>query len=159
MEEDGSYFVWVPRYAYKITPKTYSEKAGIIDVKFINGTGNTAYDGTKCAIATSNPDKTPNNIDSTSQYIVHPAFCTDVNMGGYNQELEGIWVAKYEASRESNTGGTSTTGIRAVSKPNVQSWSNVTIGNWYTQAYNYNRSIDSHLIKNSEWRSSSLFNP
>jgi len=178
MEEDGSYFVWVPRYAYKITPAPSTlpseTNAGTIDVKFIKGTGNTAYDGTTCTIATSNPDKTPNNIDSTTQYIVHPAFCEDVNMGGYATNLEGIWVAKYESSREDSTDGTnwitietteesignifttkagniSSTKKRVVSKPNVTSWKNIYIKNCYINAYNYNRSLDSHLMKNSEW--------
>jgi len=173
MEEDGSYFVWVPRYAYKLKPKTDTEEAGTIDVKFVNGTGSVAYDGTACTIVTS-------NVDSSTQYIVHPAFCTDVNMGGYGTNLEGIWVAKYESSREdstngttwvpttennggsnhltSNAGNTSTTKIRVVSKPNVTSWRNIQIGNCYANAYNYKRSIDSHLIKNSEWRSLCLLN-
>jgi len=184
MEEDGSYFVWVPRYAYKITPAPSTEEsetnAGTIDVKFINGTGNTAYDGTECTIATSNEDKTPNNIDSTTQYIVHPAFCTDVNMGGYGENLEGIWVAKYESSREdsadgstweattdskggsdnltTNAGNTSTTQIRVVSKPNVTSWRYIQIQSMYCNGYNYNRSLDSHMMKNSEWRSSGVLN-
>jgi len=178
MEEDGSYFVWVPRYAYKLTkaPSTKPSKtnSGTIDVKFINGTGNTAYDGTTCTIATSNVDKTPNNIDSTTQYIVHPAFCEDVNMGGYAENLEGIWVAKYESSQENSVDGTNwtaretieksignnlttkagntdTTKIRVVSKPNVTSWRYIDVGKCYANAYNYNRSIDSHLMKNSEW--------
>jgi len=181
MEEDGSYFVWIPRYAYKITPAPSTEasetNAGTIDVKFINGIGNTAYDGTTCTIATSNADKTPNNIDSTTQYIVHPAFCEDVNMGGYETNLEGIWVAKYESSKENSTdgntwspssgsdklttkaGNTSATQIRVVSKPNVESWTNIKRENCDTNAFYYNRSIDSHLMKNSEWRSSGLFNP
>jgi len=180
MEEDGSYFVWIPRYAYKITPKADTEEAGIIDVKFIDGTGNTAYDGTTCAIAISNADKSPNNIDSTNQYVVHPAFCTDVNMGGYGDNVEGIWVAKYESSREDSAdgtiwspttisdeesnhittkaGNTSSTKTRVVSKPNVRSWRNITIGNCYTNAYNYSRGIESHLMKSSEWRSSGILN-
>jgi len=173
MEEDGSYFVWIPRYAYGVIAKG-SQKAGMIDVKFINGTGNTAYDGTTCTIATSN------STDSTKQYVVHPAFCENVNMGGYETNLEGIWVAKYEASREDSADGitwaptTETTGggnyittnagnaddekIRVVSKPNVRAWGNIQISHCYKNAYNYNRGLDSHLIKNSEWRSRGLFN-
>jgi len=184
MEEDGSYFTWIPRYAYKITQKAPSTEpsdtnAGTIDVKFIKGTGNIAYDGTTCTIAKSNADKTPNNIDSTTQYIVHPAFCEDVYMGGYDQELEGIWVAKYESSQENTTNGITwnstepldesggnvkttnaiigigeteeSTKIRVVSKPNVASWRWITIGNCYTNGYYYNRALDSHLMKNSEW--------
>jgi len=163
---DRSYFVWIPRYAYKITPAPSTtpsaNNSGTIDVKFINGTGNKAYDGTTCTIATS-------NIDSTSQYIVHPAFCTDVNMGGYETNLTGIWVAKYESSMETNGSATTTTNdtignvvisntIKVVSKPNRTSWRYITVGNCYTNGYNYNRNLDSHLMKNSEWRSLCLSN-
>jgi len=136
---DGSYFVWVPRYAYKITQTTStssgSTNRGTIDVKFMNGTGNTAYDGTACKVATS-------NISTTSQYVVHPAFCSNVNMGGYGTNLTGIWVAKYKASGNASK-------IKFV--PDAVAFRNVTIGNCYTYSYNYNRSLDSHFIKNSEW--------
>jgi len=176
--EDGSYFVWIPRYAYKLTKAPSTEpsvtNAGAIDVKFVEGTSNKAYDGTICTITKSNADGTPNNIDSTTQYIVHPAFCEDVNMGGYAQDLEGIWVAKYESSQETSTdgtnwtatkttdsnvgnvlttkaGNTSSTKIRVVSKPNVTSWRNGYIGTFYTNGLYYNRTLDSHMMKNSEW--------
>jgi len=180
--EDGSYFVWIPRYAYRITkaPSTVESNtnAGTVEVKFINGTGNIAYDGTICTIATSKQENMPNNIDSTSQYVVHPAFCEDVNMGGFEENLKGIWVAKYESGREDSkdgvtwkptteayggenklttnaliaTGGTEEeVKIRVVSKPNVMSWRYITIGNCFTNGYYYNQALSSHLIKNSEW--------
>jgi len=146
VDENGSYYVWIPRYAYKLTkaPSTTASEtnAGKIDVKFIQNKTAKASDGTSCTIATS-------NIDSTSRYIVHPAFCTNVNMGGYGTELSGIWVAKYEACNVSN---------KPVSKPNTSSWRSIKIGDCYTTAYNYNRAMDSHLMKNSEWRSLCVLN-
>ena len=36
------------------------------------------------------------------KYIVHPAFETNVNLGGWDSDLSGIWVAKYEISMEKN---------------------------------------------------------
>ena len=48
-----SYFVWIPRYAYKInytTPGTPS-RGGTIDVKFLKGMSNIASDGTVCKYA------------------------------------------------------------------------------------------------------------
>ena len=160
--EDGSYFVWIPRYAYKITKPVDNQDFGTIDIKFINGAGRTAYDGTTCTIATANPDGTPNNIDSTTQYVVHPAFCSDVNMGGFGEEQNGIWVAKYETSQERNGVATVTSNssignvvvnstIKEVSKPDRSTWRNSSVGNMYTNGYNYNRSLDSHMMKNSEW--------
>ena len=78
-------------------------------------------------------------------------------------------MAKYEASMENASGvnvNTSTAAIgnvalsssaKLVSKPNVMSWRNINIANMYNNSYNYNRTYDSHLVKNSEWRSSSIF--
>ena len=71
-------------------------------------------------------------------------------------------MAKYEMSMEINGVATTTNGsstgnvltsdtIKAVSKPGVTSWRWITIGNMYTNAYNYAREKESHLMKNSEW--------
>jgi len=155
VDKNGSYYVWIPRFAYKITPASDGASAGTIDVKFIKDKTAVAGDGTTCTIATS-------NIDSTNGYVVHPAFCTDVNMGGYGKELSGIWVAKYEASQEENGAHVQTdyqaTGdvagndtIKAVSKPDVTSWHYITIQKCMRNAFDSNRGMDSHLMKNSEW--------
>ena len=92
-----------------------------------------------------------------SEYIVHPAFNaysagTSVNsLGNWNRELTGIWVAKFEASRTdadySNAG--SADSIKAV--PSVKSINNVTINEAYNYALQMNTSMNSHLMKNSEW--------
>lgn len=141
---DGSYWVWIPRYEYKVTaaPSTTASEtnAGKIDLKFISKTQTTADAG----------------------YTIHPAFTTDVNNGGWDSELDGIWVAKYEMSMEKD--GTATTTVdsssgnvsisnmvKMVSKPNVSSWRYINIANSYTNSYNYDRKKESHLIKNSEW--------
>jgi len=153
--EDGSYWVWIPRYEYKIDYKTNGviqgineddSKAGIIDVKFIKTT-------------TTHP---------ASGYIIHPAFTNNVDAGGWDSELSGIWVAKYQMSMEDNNGihiTTSTSAIgnvalsdtvKAVSKPGVSSWICINIANCYENSRNYGDSIghpeyESHLMKNSEW--------
>ncbi len=36
-------------------------------------------------------------------------------------------------------------------KPNVYSWRNSTVNNFFMSAYNFNRSLDSHMMKNTEW--------
>ena len=152
---DGSYFVWIPRFAYKITNDALGGTpadtlAGTIEVEFI---------GT---------DVTAENVKQRlgDGYIVHPAFCDEsVNVyenGGWNSELPGIWVAKYEMSMQTGEKHTETsdakvgdvttdTTIKAVSKPNVSSWRWISIGNSYTNGMKYDRSKDSHMMKNSEW--------
>jgi len=150
--ELGSMFVWIPRYAYKITYYTDANKTtvsssqtayGSIDVKFINGVGNIAWDKTQCRYA---------NWDSSSNdYIVHPAFTADANFGGGFGQLSGLWIAKFESSRSDATAtseGNSNT-LKAV--PSVTSWRNTTTGDMYKYAKAYNTTLKSHMLKNSEW--------
>ncbi len=123
---DGSYWVWIPRYEYKITYTNSSDRSqgGNIDINFIPVT----------------------QTSSTSGYRIHPAFedgsDTNFTNGEWDKELAGIWVMKYEASNSSNT---------PKSIPGVTSWRNITIGNMYTYSLNYDTTKGSHLIKNSEW--------
>ena len=178
--EDGSYWVWIPRYAYKITYYTDSNKAtvsetktqyGDIDVLFMSGTSNTYYRAT---------DGTQQTLPEG--YKVHPAFqamtteadLTTNPLGKWDTELEGIWVAKYKASREdstdngatwnpttvsyggsnnltTNAGNTSATQIRVVSKPSVKSWCSIYQTNIYTNCENMYPTLNTHQMKNSEW--------
>lgn len=142
---DGSMFIWIPRYAYKITKGYHEnlENGGIIEVEFLSGT-----------------------TASKNDYIVHPAF----KFG--NEELQGIWVAKYEASK------TESTDIETISfKENTLSMidydfnqilyhcrrmENQNIYGWKAQTgtllntgdiLDDNNNFDTHLIKNVEWGS------
>lgn len=108
---DGSMWVWIPRYAYKITYYTDSSKNtksdvktqyGSIDVVFLIGTTDNYYDENgilKTAQRQENINQAP--IDPTSDFTVHPAFTDESNInyanGGWDSELTGIWVAKFEA--------------------------------------------------------------
>ena len=131
--EDGSYWVWIPRYEYKILSGEGTSTTGKIDVKFIPTTQITADEG----------------------YKIHPAFqdgtSNNFKNGEWDSELAGIWVAKYEVSRSDATitGAGSSNTMKVV--PNVHSWINIQIGNMYEKAYNYDRARESHLMKNSEW--------
>ena len=91
--EDGSMWVWIPRFAYKITGET-------IDVKFLIGTTDNYYENDE--IKTAQRQKTADEIiDSTKEYTVHPAFTNESSInyanGGWDKELTGIWVAKFAA--------------------------------------------------------------
>lgn len=146
---DGSYWVWIPRYEYKILSGEGTSTAGKIEVKFITTSQTTADEG----------------------YKIHPAFRNGTSNhfknGEWDSELAGIWVAKYEMSMETDSNHTetssleignvltknagNTSNIRAVSKPSVSSWRSISNGNAYTNAYHYDRSKESHVMKNSEW--------
>ena len=148
--EDGSMWVWIPRYAYSITsgyhqsgaeinPTNPEEGAGTIEIKFLKDSSNIAYDGTS----------TWDNVSGQGKWNIHPAF-------NYGQEVSGIWVAKFEASPEGATTNTSNseyngTGKKLQVKPGVSSWRSITISNIYTVCKNYNSALNSHMMKNDEW--------
>ena len=125
MTEDGSMWVWIPRYAYSITSGYHSSSAGTIEIKFLKDSSNVAYDGTS----------TWNNVSGQGKWNIHPAF-------NYGQEVSGIWVAKFEASNSSG---------KIKVEPGVQSWRNITVNDIYTNCLNYNKTLNSHMMKNDEW--------
>ena len=102
MTEDGSMWVWIPRFAYKITYKTGNKSdGGTIDVKFLIGTTDQYYDDEGNLQTAKRAKSATEEVDTTSDYYVHPAFTdeSDINYanGGWDSELTGIWVAKFEA--------------------------------------------------------------
>ena len=117
---DGSYWVWIPRFAYKIS----QEK---VDIIFLQN--KTTLD--------------KNSEEISNDYIVHPAFSSNVEQGGWNEEITGFWVSKFEAAKNEN-------GL--VFLPNTYSYNNITIGEAYTlsKSLPYENAFP-HLIKNSEW--------
>ena len=131
---DGSMWVWIPRYAYSITSGYHSSSAGTIEIKFLKDSSNVAYDGTS----------TWDNVSGQGKWNIHPAF-------NYGQEVSGIWVAKFEASRSnatsSNAGSNNTIKIQS----GVQSWRSITVNDIYTNCLNYNKTLNSHMMKNDEW--------
>jgi hypothetical protein len=145
--KDGSLFVWIPRYAYKITSNLHSSTAGIIEIKFIDK-NNKVSGATKetLPISINYPEVVASEISGNkmADFVVHPAFVgtTDFSNGGWDADLAGMWVAKFEMS-----GSTST--LKSV--PGVQSLRNTTISNMFSASKSYNTSMESHLMKNSEW--------
>ena len=82
--QDGSMWVWIPRFAYKINSSNKT-----FDVVFLKDTTNTYID-----------NGTEKDAEKEG-YIVHPAFknesSTGYENGGWDKELTGIWVSKFEA--------------------------------------------------------------
>ena len=147
--EDGSYFVWIPRYAYRIVYFDTPENAEAYRADKSQTTGIIGYSDARGIVDAEG--KTPSDLQDPVTSIgigenklrTHPAFETDLDQGGWSNKLEGIWVAKYEASKGSNN--------KPKFEPGVSSWRNETIGDMYDIAYNYDRNKESHLMKNSEW--------
>ena len=122
---DGSMWVWIPRYAYSITSGYHSSSAGNIEVEFMKGLTN----------ETSTGRKSFNNASGQGKWNIHPAF-------NYGQTVSGLWVAKFEASNSSG---------KIKVEPGVQSWRSITVNDIYTNCLNYNKTLNSHMMKNDEW--------
>ena len=155
-----SYFVWIPRYAYRIVyfdtqqnEDTYRNKTTGDDYASIGLTGYSDARG----IVDYNGKQIKNvaqdmAISVNEKYFKpHPAFENDVNYGGWSERLEGIWVAKYEASRIDASATSMGILTTPASIPNVQSWKQTSIREMYNYAMKYQENLRSHLMKNSEW--------
>ena len=136
-EKEGleAYWVWIPRYEYIVPTSATAEE---IEVKFIPISQTVADAG----------------------YTIHPAFTNEGN-GGFG-ELDGIWVAKFEAvSSNPNAayGGGTDTNLKVQVKPGVQSWRNISTNNIFSACRKMTRigevlegsTVDSHMMKNTEW--------
>ena len=180
--KDGidSYFVWIPRYAYRIiyfdsaeSKKSYqegtlTEEEAITQEKIIgysDSRGIVDREGRKIESVTSSSNTTHTMI-SKDYFMVHPAFTDEKENGGWDSQLPGIWIGKYEASLANKADGTNIVPMSAtvgnillsenadktiVTKPGYSSWRYITVGNSYTNALAYDTNLNSHMLKNSEW--------
>ena len=108
--QDGSLWVWIPRYAYQVnyytdqnltTRSETKTKYGKMEIKFLIDTSDTYYNEDD-TIGTAKRCKTEDEtVDTTTDYTVHPAFTNESSInyrnGGWDSEIPGIWVAKFEA--------------------------------------------------------------
>ena len=158
LEEDIlAYFVWIPRYEYKISSLTNyagqtQSNPGAIEIHFVKNT----------------------NTISSSEYQINNAF----RFG--NKELKGIWVSKFDTSAGNTTANT----VQNIySKPNAISWREASASvmfvstrtmelynnihgfiqnenattvkvsgeGTYGDIENDDNTIDIHMMKNNEW--------
>ena len=99
--EDGSMWVWIPRYAYRIHKENGVETQKF-DVVFLVGLTDTYYDENgKLQTAQRQTSEDQTIVTNGDTYTVHPAFTNESSInyanGGWDVELAGIWVAKFEA--------------------------------------------------------------
>ena len=132
-----SYFVWIPRYKYQIF-----DEGNYISLTSIQDKTQTIN------IVFENKDTTPSNGTTKGNWLTHPAFTSF--------DSNGFWVGKFETGYD---GAASTSAVQVNSvdtskiiiKPNVYSWRNITVGNAFKNSYDYQRNLDSHMMKNTEW--------
>ena len=178
MSAINSMWVWIPRYKYRI-PSNIGSSTNVtnppeIDVIFESGTETTGSSLSSCSIT------------STSCYYTHPAFrdgskvykTTAYDQGGWDEELEGIWVGKFETGTEGDTcsSSPSETNCKNVTpkiKPDIKALvyqsastqfdtslkfaggtrntNNGTVTFSGNSTYGLTSSTDTHMMKNTEW--------
>ncbi len=150
--KDGSYWVWIPRYAYKIVKGYHSSKsqliklgdpdtadgAGIIDIKFlskdtVNSIDNTPIETTGYKVGVK---------DTSMHYFLHPAF----NFNGNN--ISGFWVAKFEPSEGQDEKIEILPGKSPFMHKTLKFFFEKTLS---MKTFICNSECDTHIMKNIEW--------
>ena len=164
MDAINSMWVWIPRYKYRI-PSNIGSSTNVttppeIDIVFENGVETTGSTLSSCPIT------------STSCYYTHPAFrdgssvykSAAYDQGGWDEELEGIWVGKFETSGDATT-PTIKPDVLSLRSQNVSTQFDTSIkfagGTRYTDdgtvtfagnnTYGLTSSTNTHMMKNTEW--------
>ncbi len=174
MDDINTMWVWIPRYTYTYLNTNTPEE---IKIKFEKGTESTGTikctdnvtgSGTTSQTCT---DATNGSLKAGTSTYTHPAFTFG------DKELTGLWVGKFESSATTLPTSTSTTESTVIIKPNVQSLRNKALSYFFRDArqmekasnvygfpqsssttFNWNgnltgdtNSIDTHMMKNTEW--------
>ena len=132
-----SYFVWIPRYKYQIFDE--GNYTGLTSIQNKVQTINVVFE---------NKDTTPSNGTTKGTWLTHPAFTSF--------DSNGFWVGKFETGYDGATSAAaaqvnSVDTSKIIIKPNAYSWRNINVGNIFKNSYDYQRNLDSHMMKNTEW--------
>ncbi len=140
-----SYFVWIPRYRYRIFSDTrydslsteIEDRVQTIEVVF------------------ENKETEKSTGDKKNEWLTHPAFTA------FN--TNGIWVGKFETGYK-DADSTSAAQVnpdseqaaisaasKVIIKPNVYSWRSIQVAKAYVVGRNYEANLNSHMMKNTEW--------
>ncbi|MDD4187463.1 MAG: hypothetical protein PHX04_01645 [Bacilli bacterium] len=145
---DGSYWVWIPRYAYQITSGYHlstgagEETAGTIDIEFLKKETNANESNT--SIETIDYDSSTEGKNTSNNHFLHPAFDVEGSKLGF-------WVAKFEPSGTSDN-------INIL--PDEASLRKMTIGEQFDAAISMKTNtkygweadeVDPHMLTNLEW--------
>jgi len=149
-----AYWVWIPRYTYKITScwsQSCSGSAGDIEISFSRGTddtrGGTINIVNTCTVDENGIPGSTNCAEDSQQTLEssnwsnHPAFT--FGLGEDAVELTGFWVGKFEVSSSdpsASYGGGNTTDLNIKILPGITSWRYNTVGNMFTVSRNMEKS-------------------
>lgn len=141
-EDVNSYFVWIPRFKYKLwnatgennidTYNAYQIGIDIVFEKDNTSSGVIYCENLECYSDELKITKITQN--DNGKYYTHPAF------QNLDEELSGIWVSKYEVSNNNQT---------IESKPNNEVWTNNYLSSFYQTIKKIGNNYS--MIKNTEW--------
>ncbi len=165
-----SYFVWIPKYKYKIFDmgkydsllqegEELPNKGPNTAIEIIFGDKDTTNDGNTNGESECESPKVSGEDGQceVGKWMTHPAFLAF-------PESEGLWVGKFETGYEGATGANTfatnnqcvdtvnaNDKTKVIIKPNSYSWRCINVGNAYKTSLAYQKKLDSHLMKNTEW--------
>ena len=162
------YFVWIPKYSYRIFNmgeydglESVQPENQAKEIEVVFGTRTTKNDDIKKE-CTSPMESGESGDCDIGDLMTHPAFLSIPSNGfwvgkletGYNQnentnlpiteENIKVWTSSKAQINEEKSNN-------IIIKPNVYSWMNSNVYNYFMSAYSFNRNLDSHMIKNTEW--------
>ena len=151
-EKIESYFVWIPKYRYQLWDLGQYDSLTAIDeskaheIPIIFGDYNTS-DNVAGECTTPMESGATGNCQ-VGDYMTHPAFLSIPSTG--------FWVGKFETGYSDATTSTETEqnvndASKVIIKPNTYSWKGIQVANAFYTSYNYQRDLDSHMMKNTEW--------
>lgn len=156
-DDVSSYYVWIPRYKYKLwnvtgTPgvDSYDAYNKGIEIEFENKTESSGI--IKCENYVCYNDNlliTKVTDSDNNKYYTHPAFTNGDN------ELTGLWVSKYEISTSDsacngdNIDGCLSNQLKIESKIGNNVWRNNYLSYYYQDIKKISNNY--HVIKNTEW--------
>ncbi len=167
-----AYFVWIPKYSYRIfnmgdydSAQDTKPESQIREIEIEFGTRTTSEVEGECITPMESGLSRASGATKDCQVgdlMTHPAFLSIPS--------NGFWVGKFETGYNQNsdttkpiTGENIATWTKAnaqvneekpanlIVKPTVYSWRGSILYNLFMNAYNFNRSLDSHMMKNTEW--------
>lgn len=127
-----SYFVWIPRYKYKIFDEGNYD--GLTEVEQAEQTIEVIFE---------NKDTLVSNGTKVGEWLTHPAFTSF--------DSNGMWVGKFETGTTLTNNYNVRNGNSIRIKPNISSWRNIQVASAFYSSYDYKRNLDSHMLKNTEW--------
>ncbi len=142
-----SYFVWIPKYRYQLwdlgqyDSLTSIDTSKVHEIPIIFGDYNTSDDVNGECTTPMTSGATGNC--AVGDYMTHPAFISIPSTG--------FWVGKFETGTTLTSDYNVRNGDAIRIKPNVSSWRGIQVANAFYTSYDYQRNLDSHMMKNTEW--------